>query len=329
MKVGNFQNVFKTIKQNELTEYEVIYIDSNSTDDSIERTRKFNGVKIFQITGYCNAAIARNIGAKEASGDVLFFIDGDNEIIPEFLLGVYNETEGLLLSFVSGQLVFYNYTIDWKLADKTYYFRNLVKDKVMTFTAGGIFLIKKEIWYQVGGMKNALDINEDIDLGLRLAKLGFYLVRKIEVISIHHTIPYNDFRRRWKSLLKGDEMYRGVLMRNNFFNTFQWRLFLRENYSVIALIMITILIGITGIIYSIWIYIIINIARTIRNNKNEKILNVLIFGFSLYVLRDVFIILGFLFFYKKEPEIPFYFKLKNSSLDNNKKETLMPNKNSH
>ena len=56
--------------------------------------KNFNEVKIYIITGKFNAAIARNIGAKEAKGDV-FFIDGDMEILPDFLPLVYNEKWGL------------------------------------------------------------------------------------------------------------------------------------------------------------------------------------------------------------------------------------------
>jgi glycosyltransferase involved in cell wall biosynthesis len=319
-----FESVFRTIGQNELTSFEVIYVDSNSTDDSIERTREFSGVKIFQITGRSNAAKARNIGAKESIGDILFFIDGDNEIIPEFLGTVYNENAGLFHNFVSGQFVDYNYTSDWKFIDKEYYFKNLSKDKVKIYTAGGLFLIKSEIWKQVGGMSTALDVNEDIEFGIRVAKSGFNLIRKVDLISIHHTVPYINFSRRWKSLLKGNEMYRVLVMRDNFFNIFAWRLFFRENYSVITLFLSAILIWITGIGYLLAFYLLLIIARGILNKKNEKVLNVLRFGVPFYMLRDISIILGFLFFYKKKTEMPFYIKL-DRSLKNDIEKALYVN----
>jgi len=79
------KSVFDTIEYNKLRDAEVIYVDSKSTDDSIERAKTFAKVKIFRITGVCNAAIARNIGAKEAKGNILFFIDGDMEIDKNFI----------------------------------------------------------------------------------------------------------------------------------------------------------------------------------------------------------------------------------------------------
>ena len=53
-----FESVFKTIKQNKLEKYEVIYVDSDSTDDSIKRAQSNNCIKTFKITSKPNAAIA-------------------------------------------------------------------------------------------------------------------------------------------------------------------------------------------------------------------------------------------------------------------------------
>ena len=113
------ESVFATVKHNQLKEYEVIYVDSQSIDDSIERAKAFSAIKIFQITGRANAAIARNIGAKESKGDVLFFIDGDMEIQVDFLPIVYNEEDGLLFNFVSGNWVNYKYNGFWSLISKS------------------------------------------------------------------------------------------------------------------------------------------------------------------------------------------------------------------
>lgn len=80
-----FKSIFKTVEYNNLNEYEINYVGSDSTDTSIEIAMQFKGIRIFKITGVCNAAIGRNIGAKESKGDVLYFIDGDMEIMPNFL----------------------------------------------------------------------------------------------------------------------------------------------------------------------------------------------------------------------------------------------------
>ena len=83
------KSIIELIKHNNLSSYEIIYVDSNSTDDSIRVAMSFNDINVFRISGIFNAAIARNIGARESTGDVLFFIDGDMELNKEFLPSVY------------------------------------------------------------------------------------------------------------------------------------------------------------------------------------------------------------------------------------------------
>ena len=72
------------ISNENITDFEIIYVDSNSTDDSIQRARAYRAVKVYLITGNCNSAIARNVGAQQAKYNILFFLDGDMELLPEF-----------------------------------------------------------------------------------------------------------------------------------------------------------------------------------------------------------------------------------------------------
>ena len=46
-----FTSIVKTINENNIDAYEVIYVDSNSTDNSIDIAKKYNIIKIFKITG--------------------------------------------------------------------------------------------------------------------------------------------------------------------------------------------------------------------------------------------------------------------------------------
>ncbi len=222
-----FQSVFNTILINQIKDYEVIYVDSNSTDDSVERGLKFEKVNIFKITGKCNAAIGRNIGAEEAKGDVLFFIDGDMEITPEFLPFVYNKNEDLKYNFVSGQFQNYYYDQNGGLLSKEYHHK-LNKDRDMNqTTTGGLFFIKREIWFEVNGMKNKYRRSQDIDFGLRLAIKGIFLHRKKELLAYHHTIYYRDSKRMWNMLFCGDQLYRSILYRDHIFNKHIYKLLLR------------------------------------------------------------------------------------------------------
>ena len=67
------QSVFDTISFNNIDKYEVIYGDSKSEDDSIDRVKRFSNVSIISLTGEINAAIARNVGVNHSKGSVLFY----------------------------------------------------------------------------------------------------------------------------------------------------------------------------------------------------------------------------------------------------------------
>ena len=102
------QSVFDTIASNQIREFEIIYVDSQSTDDSLNRVKAFKNVIVILLTEDYNSAIARNVGAKEAAGDILYFVDGDMELEPGFLNKVV-KSGSLVHPFVSGPYVNYFY----------------------------------------------------------------------------------------------------------------------------------------------------------------------------------------------------------------------------
>ena len=83
-----FDSIQNVVSQDGITDYEVIYVDSRSIDDSIQLAKTYPNTRVFMITGECNAGVGRNVGAKEAKGDILFFVDGDMEIQAGFLCKV-------------------------------------------------------------------------------------------------------------------------------------------------------------------------------------------------------------------------------------------------
>src|SRR5688572_7875496 len=134
------EGIYTAIAYAGVKQYEIIYVDSKSTDSSLAIAFGFPEVKVYSLTGDCNAAIGRNAGAMEAKGNVLFFIDADMEISGEFLAGVWdNVTNTIHEDFVSGRLIDIENGVPRKRAF----------NKILP---GGIFLIRKEVWESVNGM---------------------------------------------------------------------------------------------------------------------------------------------------------------------------------
>lgn len=291
------KSVFDTISRNNLKDFEVIYVDSNSVDNSIELVRQFAGVRVFRITGPCNAAIGRNIGARESNCETLFFIDGDMEIMNDFLPLVYDEKEGLIFDFVSGQLINNNFSSKGKLISKEEYYKKLETDRY-EFTTGGLFLIKKELWLRVCGMKNKMKVCEDLDLGLRLSKKNIFLLRKKELLAIHNTIPSSDKKKMWSHLISGQQLYRIILLRENLFNKYAWLLFFRGNYTFIILTLTFLAVFILKNVVIISLYFFSILIRTL--SKKDRSLRLIINNFLYVPIREIALLFAFLFLWPKK-----------------------------
>ena len=64
---------------------ELIYVDSDSSDDSRERAARAGATVLRVRPARPCAAIGRNAGWRAASGDFVLFLDGDTVLHPDFL----------------------------------------------------------------------------------------------------------------------------------------------------------------------------------------------------------------------------------------------------
>lgn len=224
------------VKEDNLSDYEILYVDSKSSDSSIGVAKNL-GARTYQIEGECNAAIARCIGALEAKGDILFFLDGDMEIVPGFIPQIINEKGKMVYPFVSGIFddIIYDKNWNYILTSRRFSLKEGEHDAVQN-TTGGLFVIEKRLWLEVGGMDTRFVKSQDLDLGLRLAKMGFPLHRKAILAAKHHMISY--FRR---GMLIGNKKYSALLFRRHLFNPHYYETFIRGQYTTIALVISLIL----------------------------------------------------------------------------------------
>lgn len=291
-----FQSIIVTINYCHLKDCEIIYVDSDSTDNSIEIAKQFSIIKIFKLTGDLNAAIARNVGAMEAKGNVFIFLDGDMEINKKVFLELFNESMKLKYDFISGDFCnFYYKNSDSKVClSKEMYHKNTRITK--NFTTGGLFAINKEIWELVGGMKNIFKRSQDMDLGLRLSKKGIFLYRLPINLANHHTVSYHSKSRLWSQLMDSTHLYsRSLLYRKNISNIYTVKLMVKQDYSLLFLLF-------TFLGYLLFrnpdlilIYLTVLIARSVFK-KNIKYL-------LYFLIRDIKVMLGFIFFYPTKNKV--------------------------
>jgi len=255
----------------------------------------FPGIRIFQVTGECNAAIGRNVGAKESSGETLFFIDGDMEIISESIPSILNQYENLEHPFISGQFINCYDDNKNRLIKNENYFND--QDDKYDFTTGGLFIIKRELWEKVDGMLLKYRISEDLDFGFRLAKINNLLLRKAIPIANHYTIDYKSSDRLWKDFFNCDYLYsNSVLLRDHLLNTNFIQYYLRRNYSLVVLFLLLLLQSICS--WCLLLYLPLVLIRTLKNFKYKKI-SYFISLVLVYTLKDLISILGVVFFWPR------------------------------
>jgi len=284
--------------KNKIDSYEIIYVDSNSKDNSIEIARKYP-TRIYSITGEVNAAIGRNVGAKNANGDILFFIDSDMELVPDFYHHVFSgDTEMLEYPFVNGywQNKYYDNKFNFLYTEKL-----IIPDMPDYINVtGGLMIVTKELWKQVGGMDERLVRSQDHDIGLRLAKIGFPAKRFNHLFAIHHCISYFDKKRFINFIFGKTLLSQGLLMRKQLFNIAYLNRYRNNIIYVLFLfpIFTTLIIKPDIGLLLVFIYLVIHGIRVIKNVKKEISW---FFAYLYKILHPLYTLIGFLFYYPSKP----------------------------
>lgn len=174
---GYLETCLGSLKASGYRDYECIVVDDGSTDNSAETARRF-GARVIQTEGRRGPAYARNLGARNAYGDILFFIDSDVAVYPGTLARVASHfTREPDLTAVIG-----SYDDSPGSGDFMSQYRNLMHcyvhqtshAKACTFWSG-CGAIRRDAFLDFGGFdagSYGRPAIEDIELGYRLSRAG-------------------------------------------------------------------------------------------------------------------------------------------------------------
>lgn len=293
-------SIFKAIRINSIKQYDVIYVDSDSQDDSLEIALSFPEVSVYKLNGVYNAAIARNTGAEATNLSSLFFVDGDMEIEPDFLGSVIDSEGFLIYEYVSGQLKNLNYNRDWERTGESWQYSALISSDRKMSTCGGIFLIEHSIWDTTGAMDTRFKRGQDLDFSLRLSARGKLLCRKKELIACHHTISYTHVDRIWRTIVSGDILYsKSLLYRVHWNNRAMYKKMLQTDYSMLLLFACLLFMCATRSMYWGLPYISIVLLRVLK--KNHQSIKDIVNNLAFVPVRDSLTLVGFIVFFPKRP----------------------------
>ena len=179
---------------------QIIVVDNGSTDESAAVAKQL-GADVLTIESG-RVAELRNRGARHASGDVLAFIDADNEIAGGWL---YAALECLRPPTVGAVGAMYQAPADGTWVQRTYgHLRGGPRDQQdADWLGSGNLAVTRSAFELVGGFDTSLETCEDVDFCHRLRAKGLRLVSDARLKSVHHGDP----RTLWEVLTS--ERWRG------------------------------------------------------------------------------------------------------------------------
>ncbi len=291
------KSIWLLIDFNKLTNFEIIYVDSDSADNSIEIAQNNLTHKIYEVTGKMNAAVARNAGAKNACGDILFFLDGDIELKPFLFQSFFNENNEFKFNYLVGYLDDINYNSNWIYINQTpRHYKSQPQDKEISSEGGAIIIMARKLWQKYNGMDVRLKVNEDRDLLLRMAKDGLKGVKKADIFGFHHTIPYHDKVRLIANLKSANNRYKGYMLRKHCLNRYYLNTIIHEDWSAFILLISFVLCW-----FNIAFSIIYFVSAIYKIRKGSNSFSLIVIKLIKRVFQDTSLFFDLFFFYPKKP----------------------------
>lgn len=290
--------VFNFIKEERVNDSEVIYVDSDSADRSIELASKTDAL-IVGLKGQINAAVARNAGAQHATGDILFFLDGDMELVPGFLSALLDDDGKMKYPFCTGYWNEVYHDANWNHR-KTETASPPKTEQFLPVT-GGLMIVEKRHWELMGGMDERLIRSQDHDLGLRMNKAGFP-VKKVPAVFVNHlTISYFEIVRIIGLFKNAGFLGQGILMRKHLTNkAYLKRYFAKAVYAIwfigsLFLMFLSMRIGAIVLIG----YLIVQAMRAVKAGGG---IQQMLGSFVFHTLFSAYAGIGFLFYHPSAPK---------------------------
>ncbi|MEO1297785.1 MAG: glycosyltransferase [Cyanobacteria bacterium J06636_16] len=205
---NSFKQCLESIAASVRAPDEVIVVSDGDTDGSWQ-VAEAAGAKVLRLPNSGGPARARNVGAKAAQSDILFFIDADVTVHPETidrveqifqqqpelaaLIGSYDDAPGADNFLSQYKNLFHHYT------------HQVSSETASTFW-GACGAIRRSAFQAVDGFDEGYrkPCIEDIELGYRLKRAG-YSIRLCKDIWVKHL-------KRWEpvSLLRAEIFYRAL-----------------------------------------------------------------------------------------------------------------------
>jgi len=189
------EKCLESIKKIKYDNLEIIVVDNNSTDGTMEfLAQNYPSIITLKLDKNYGFAKPNNMAAKIAKGDFLLFLNNDTEVTPNFLTElvqvlVGNDQIGICQSLLlkpNGEIDSSGDFID--TIGVVYNSKEPI-DKIREISSarGASMIIRKELFLDLGGFDEQFFVSfEDVDLGWRTWIKGYKVVINPKSVVYHH-----------------------------------------------------------------------------------------------------------------------------------------------
>lgn len=174
---------FQSLAEVDYPNFEVVMVDNNSTDDSVEYIKRtYQWVRIIQTGRNGGFAFGNNFGIKETDGKYVFLLSNDTIATKDFLHKVVEVAESNSDVGVVGA-----YLLPPKCKGCEYLLSNIPSKRILADSVWGIaMLIRRDILERVGLLDETCFIMwEDCEYGWRANLLGYKVILACDAVIYH------------------------------------------------------------------------------------------------------------------------------------------------
>ncbi|MBA4372680.1 MAG: hypothetical protein C0402_07420 [Thermodesulfovibrio sp.] len=167
-------------------DYEVIVVDDGSGDDSVRIIEQFP-CRLIKLGTRSGSARARNEGACQSTGEVLFFIDADCLLLPDTLSVVDQTLRGNERRVFGGTYTPLPYDKDFFSTFQSVFIHySETKKTEPDYIAGHALAISRKLFLEQQGFPETfLPIIEDVEFSHRLRRAGIKLEMNPAILVTH------------------------------------------------------------------------------------------------------------------------------------------------
>lgn len=203
------ENTLKSVRNQDYKgKYEIIVVDSKSKDKTVKIAKKYADRVI--LVNKKGRPAALNEAAKYANGNIIFFSDADTVILPNALTSfskVFKDKKvvGATCPLIPSSVNISDFFIYWIFNQ---FAESSIKLKKPQIT--NVCVYRKKVFQKVGGFKEHIVPEEDLDLSARIGKHGKIAFVK-DTIAITSTRRFEAWGRR-KAAAKYIRFYLNYLL---------------------------------------------------------------------------------------------------------------------